>query len=143
MSNPMNGAHGMGVAGRAGWSLTDSDLDLESHACCTQVLLVSHSSHTRVLRLRVLCSGPLCITLARCLPSLSFPFASPPMEISPGGPWICGECDKVCKSRGGLTQHSSVHKRHPRIGVRRNDSHRIYHAKLDGMFIFFVLFCRF
>lgn len=56
------------------------------------------------------------------------------MAATSGGHWICLECGKVCKSRGGLTQHSSVHKRHPRVDHIRNTSYRIYHAYLDGMF---------
>ena len=48
--------------------------------------------------------------------------------------WVCVECGKVCKSRGGLVQHSSIHKRHPRIGELHNDSHRVYHPRLDGTF---------
>lgn len=55
------------------------------------------------------------------------------MATTTGGPWICTECGKVCKSRGGLTQHSSSHKRHPCLGELRGNSYRIYHAKLDGM----------
>jgi hypothetical protein len=58
------------------------------------------------------------------------------MAATSGGPWICAQCGKVCRSRGGLTQHSSSHKRHPRIGERTDNTLRVYHPKLDGMFCF-------
>lgn len=64
----------------------------------------------------------------------TFPFFLPTMAASSDGAWICVECGKVCKSCGGLSQHSSVHKRHPRIGETRNNSYRVYHAYLDGIF---------
>ena len=57
----------------------------------------------------------------------------PPMAASSGGLWICTECGKVCKSRGGLAQHSSVHKRHRRIGELGDNARRVYHPQLDGI----------
>ena len=65
-------------------------------------------------------------------------FAShlPVMATTSGGPWICTECGKVCKSHGGFTQHSSIHKQRPRIGELRANSYRVYHPKLDGMLTF-------
>lgn len=50
--------------------------------------------------------------------------------------WVCAECGKVCKSRGGLARHSPVHKRHPRVGEPQNDFHRTYHPTFNGMFNF-------
>jgi hypothetical protein len=47
--------------------------------------------------------------------------------------WICTECGKVCKSRGGLKKHGSVHKRRLCVGETHNDTFRIYHPLLDGM----------
>lgn len=56
------------------------------------------------------------------------------MAATTSGLWICADCGKVCKSRGGLTQHSSSHRRGLRIGELRDDSSRVYHPSLDGMF---------
>ena len=55
------------------------------------------------------------------------------MAAAPGGPWMCVECGKVCRSHGGLNRHTSVHKRHPRIGELRDNLCRVYHPGLDGM----------
>lgn len=45
---------------------------------------------------------------------------------------VCLECGKVCRSQGGLTQHSAVHKRYPRVTKFGDDSTRLFHPKLDG-----------
>ena len=71
---------------------------------------------------------PLTVLLLPLLP------ASPPMAAAACGSWICGECGKVCRSRGGLTKHSSVHKKGSRIGGVRDNLHRIYHAALNGRY---------
>ena len=57
------------------------------------------------------------------------------MAATPGNLWACVECGKVCRSRGGLVRHSSVHKRHPRIGEPRNNFQRVYHPLFDGIII--------
>ena len=49
-----------------------------------------------------------------------------------GSSWVCLECGKVCKSRGRLTQHSAVHKRHPHVRELDDNSTRFYHPNLDG-----------
>ena len=53
------------------------------------------------------------------------------------GSWTCGECGRVCKSCGGLTKHSSTHKKHSRVGEVCGNLHRIYHPTLDGFFLSF------
>jgi len=58
------------------------------------------------------------------------------MAATSSSSWVCTECGKVCKSRGGLVKHSSIHKRHPRVGESRNGFHRIYHPTFTGMFVF-------
>ena len=55
------------------------------------------------------------------------------MAAIPGSSWVCAECGKVCKSRGGLAKHHSVHKRHPHTVEFRDNVYRVYHAMLDGM----------
>ena len=69
---------------------------------------------------------------SRCLTRVPHPPTSPPMAATASGSWTCGECGKVCKSRGGLTKHSSTHKQGSRVGGDRDNLHRIYHATLDG-----------
>ena len=70
--------------------------------------------------------------------SLSFPLSPPPtflpMAAPSGSPWVCTECGHVCKSRGGLTRHSSVHKQTTRVGEPHENFHRIYHPMFDGMY---------
>ena len=89
------------------------------------------------------CSGhTLCLAsasrFARLTHNLSFSLIPslfslpPPMAASSGGLWVCAEYGKVCKSRGGLTKHSSAHKRRPLVGNFRDNSHRIYHPTLNG-----------
>ena len=56
--------------------------------------------------------------------------------MSTSGSWVCAECGKVCKSQGGLTQHSAVHKHHPRLKDFDNNTTRLYHPNLDGGFNF-------
>ena len=58
-----------------------------------------------------------------------------PMAATPAVFWICDYegCGKVCKSRGGLTKHSSTHNRHPCVGKSHNNLRRTYHPRLDGM----------
>lgn len=58
-----------------------------------------------------------------------------PMAATPGNLWACVECGKVCRSRGGLVRHSSVHKRHPHIGELHNNFQRVYHPLFDGTII--------
>lgn len=79
-----------------------------------------------------------CFGIAPCtchalqVPHLHFTF--PTMAATSGGAWVCAECGKVCRSRGGLTQHSSTHKRYPRMRKLHDTSYRVYHPSLDGMF---------
>ncbi|KAF9790606.1 hypothetical protein BJ322DRAFT_1104263 [Thelephora terrestris] len=54
------------------------------------------------------------------------------MAATPAVFWICEGCGKVCKSRGGLTKHSSTHNRHPCVGKSHNNFRRTYHPRLDG-----------
>ena len=56
------------------------------------------------------------------------------MAATSGGPWVCEECGKVCKSRSGLTRHTSVHKKRARVGEARDNCHRFYHPTLDGIY---------
>ena len=56
------------------------------------------------------------------------------MENFSDGSFICPECGKVCKSCGGLTEHSAVHKRNIRVGEPHENFHRIYHPVFDGTF---------
>jgi hypothetical protein len=71
----------------------------------------------------------------RISPTLRLP-PPPTMAATTGGSWICGECGKVCRSRGGLTKHSSAHKKHSRVGQVHDNLHRIYHPTLDGISLF-------
>lgn len=64
-------------------------------------------------------------------------FISLPMAATPSDLWVCTECGRVCKSRGGLAQHSSIHKRHLRVGEPRNNFQRVYHPTFNGMLNFF------
>lgn len=54
------------------------------------------------------------------------------MAASSGGLWVCAECGKVCKSSGGLTRHTLIHKRHSHVGQLHENFHRAYHPALDG-----------
>ena len=55
------------------------------------------------------------------------------MAAASGGFFVCSECGKVCKSRGGLTKHTSVHKRRLRVGESFNAFHRVYHPTFNGV----------
>lgn len=59
------------------------------------------------------------------------------MSTTSAGLWMCEECGKVCKSRGGLMKHISVHKRLPRIDTTHGDFQRTYHSTLNGAFTCF------
>ena len=66
------------------------------------------------------------------LPTSSSASTSPHMAATMGNLWLCPECGKVCKSRGGLTRHAPVHKRHPRVGKLSDNIQRVYHPTFDG-----------
>lgn len=98
---------------------------------------------------RVLCVSSPRVHLPRphlCLPRLLFCLPDPRSCLpllrmsTSGGSWVCPECGKVCKSRGGLTQHSAVHKRHPRVREFDDNSTRSYHPNLDGRSEFLLHF---
>ena len=67
-----------------------------------------------------------------CLHIPTSTFLYPARMSTSGGSWVCSECGKVCKSRGGLTQHSAVHKRHPRVRELNENSTHFYHPDLDS-----------
>ena len=72
---------------------------------------------------------PLCVSS----PCTSFSLSHlAPMAATSDGSWVCPECGKVCKSRGGLTKHTSVHRRNIRVGEPHKNLHRIYHPTFDG-----------
>ena len=102
--------------------------------CSTRVLCVSDlSRHPRVHL------PHLSLHLPRLRPYLPCPcsaFPCPAGMSASGGSWVCLECGKVCKSCGGLTQHSAIHKCHPHMRELDDNSTHIYHPSLDGMFNF-------
>ena len=55
------------------------------------------------------------------------------MAATPSNLWVCEECGKVCKSRGGLTRHSPIHKRHSHVGEPHGNFRRVYHPTFTGM----------
>ena len=64
---------------------------------------------------------------------------SPSMAATSGGSWVCVECGKVCKSRGGLRRHALAHKRHIRVGEPHGNFDRVYHPTFDCMFYFLLV----
>lgn len=99
------------------------------------VAIISSDISESHLALNARCLAPtlhISPTLHHLIPTLCLP-PPPTMAATTGGSWICGECGKVCWSRGGLTKHSSTHKKHSRVGQVHGNLHRINHLTLDGI----------
>ena len=98
-----------------------SDDGLDKASCFTRV--------HKVLR----CTSITCHTCCGVPSSVSH---LAPMAATSGSSWVCVECGKVCKSRGGLMKHSYVHKRRSRtVGGLHENFLRVYHPTFDGMLL--------
>ena len=127
-------AHALYMSGFLTHALASSCLDLSPYVLIFAFHVLTATFHVLTTTFHILTTLFHILTFTFHIPTSTFLY--PARMSTSSGLWVCSECGKVCKSHGGLTQHSAVHKHHPYVRELDKNSTCFYHPNLDGRFEF-------